>query len=64
MGIVPPVDVKGPGWVIPWPRPTEWAWSFTPEFSTRYLLPGGARPPCRFHRFMQRIILGVYWRKE
>ena len=62
MGIVPPVDVSGPGWVIPWR--SQWAWSFTPDFTVRYVLPPGGQPPSRFHRYMQRVILGVYWRKE
>ena len=45
--------------VIDTPPPPTWAWSFDPSFAIRFHVP---RHPNRFHRFMQRVLLGIHWR--
>jgi hypothetical protein len=45
--------------VVDAPPPPTWAWSFDPSFAIRFNVP---RHPNRFHRFMQRVLLGIHWR--
>ncbi len=42
---------------------SKWFWSFGPDFSIRWN-PRDGDVPNRFHRWMQRVFLGIYWRRE
>ena len=49
-----------PDFRIPPPTIVEWYFSLEPEHHVRFHTP---RPPNRFHRWMQRVLLGIYWGK-
>lgn len=38
----------------------DWEWSFTPDFGVCVRVVGA---PNAFHRFMQRWLLGIHWRR-
>jgi len=42
------------------PPPDEWGFLLSKNSDVLFCVPKG---PCRFHRFMQRILLGIYWKK-
>lgn len=45
------------------PPRSNWSWSFGPDFSIRWT-PALGDEPNAFHRWMQRVCLGIYWRKD
>jgi len=55
-----PPEAEKTQWFINTPPPAKWAWTNDPDGYCRFHTPAA---PNRFHRFMQKHLLGITWER-